>query len=130
SKAVTGVDASDFRINGASASGVSGSGSNYTFTFTQPAYGNVAITWLASPGIVDAANGQNIFDPTRAGSTWQYTLLDKVPPVVTAKNPPANANVTNLVMLSVTFSENVMGVDASDLVINGVPALNYGGSGS
>jgi hypothetical protein len=130
SESVANVNASDLLVNGAPATGMSGSGSTYTFTFPQPAYGNVAISWAANHGITDTEPAQNAFDPTRPGGTWQYTLIDRTPPVIIVKNPAAGANVTNLQQLTVTFSENVQGVNASDLLVNGVPALNYGGSGS
>ena len=130
SEPVIGVDAADLRINGLPAVGLSGSGSNYTFTFPQPAYGSVSISWASSHGITDTEPAHNAFDASRPGATWQYSLIDTTPPTIAAKNPPAGANVTNLVMLTVTFSEVVQGVNASDLLINGIPAVNYGGSGS
>src|SRR5262249_44613888 len=50
SKTVTGVNASDLLINGAPAAAVNGSGTNYIFTFAQPAYGAVSITWATGHG--------------------------------------------------------------------------------
>ena len=51
SEAVQGVGVGDMLLNNEQpATGVSGSGSNYTFTFSQPAYGNVFITWLSGHG--------------------------------------------------------------------------------
>ena len=130
SKSVTGVDAADLLINGIPATGRSGSGSSYTFTFPQPAYGAVTIGWVAGHGIQDTDVPPNVFDPSRAGSTWQYTLIDRTPPAIASQNPPANATVTNLTQLQVTFTESVSGVDASDLLINGMPATGVSGSGA
>ncbi len=130
SEPVSGVNAADLLVNGTAATGLSGSGSNYTFTFPQPAYGNVAISWAVNHGIRDTEPAQNAFDATRPGGTWQYTLEDHTPPVIATKTPPAGANVTNIVQLTVVFSENVQGVNAADLLVNGAPALNFGGSGS
>jgi len=127
SEAVQGVNPSDLLVNGAPATVLSGSGASYTFIFTQPAYGNVQITWAGGHGITDTEPGLNAFDPARPGNTWAYTLIDLTPPVVASKNPPANANVTNITQVSVTFSEDVLGVNASDLLINGIPATGVSG---
>src|SRR5439155_10087457 len=43
SERVQNVDASDLLINGAPATGLSGSGSNYIFTFPQPPFGEVEV---------------------------------------------------------------------------------------
>src|SRR4029450_11621226 len=47
------VDASDLLVSGTPATGVSGSGSTYTFTFTHPPYGTVTIGWASGHGIAD-----------------------------------------------------------------------------
>lgn len=127
SENVTGVNSSDLLINGAPATGLSGSGASYTFTFAQPAYGNIQITWAGAHAITDTEPAQNTFDPTRPGATWSYTLTDLTPPTVLAQSPVAGANVTNLTQLTITFSEAVLGVNASDLLINTVPATGVSG---
>lgn len=130
SKPVTGVDAADLRINGLPASTVTGGGAAYTFTFAQPAYGTVAVAWVTNHGIKDFEIPANDFDSARTGNTWAYTLVDLVPPVVASQAPPAGAQVTNLTQITVTFSEPVAGVEASDLLINGAPASSVSGSGA
>jgi hypothetical protein len=50
--------------------------------------------------------------------------LDDVPPVVAAQSPPAGSIVPELNTIQVNFSETVLNVDASDLLINDVPATN------
>ena len=45
SEAVTGVKAVDFLLNGFPATSFTGSGAKYTFTFTQPPYGPVDVSW-------------------------------------------------------------------------------------
>jgi hypothetical protein len=50
--------------------------------------------------------------------------LDETPPVVMDTTPFAGSTVGQLETITVVFSENVVGVDASDLLINGAPALN------
>jgi hypothetical protein len=127
SENVQGVNAADLLVNGAPATGISGSGASYTFTFAQPAYGNVQITWAVGHAITDTEPAQNAFDPTRPGATWSYTLTDLTPPTVATQNPVAGANVTNLTQLTVTFTEAVLGVNASDLLINNVAATGVSG---
>jgi hypothetical protein len=126
---VGGVEAGDLWVNGIPATGVSGGSSNdvYTFTFPQPAYGAVALTWTASPGIIDFDPVPKLFDGTAAAARWQYTLLNPSAPTVAGKAPPAGATVGGLTQLDVTFSEPVMGVDAQDLLINGAPATGLSG---
>ena len=130
SEPVTNVNAADLLINGVPAGGLTGTNANYNFTFPPPALGNVAVTWAVSHGITDLEIPANAFAASAAGSTWSYTLTDQMPPGVAAQNPPAGASVTNLTSLSVTFSELVTGVNAADLLINGVAATGLGGSGS
>ena len=122
SEPVTNVDAADLRINGAAATGLSGGPTVYNFTFPQPAYGPVVVTWATNHGIRDIELPPNDFDSARVGNSWSYTLSDLVAPTVLAKNPAAGAAVTNLTSLTVTFSEPVLGVNASDLLLNDVPA--------
>jgi hypothetical protein len=75
SEPVTGVNASDLRINNIPATGVLGGGNNYTFSFTQPATGLVQVAWAAGHGITDLATVPNAFAP---GSGWLYTLNPNV----------------------------------------------------
>jgi hypothetical protein len=126
-ESVVGVNASDLLINGIPANTVSGGPSTYTFSFAQPAYGNVSIGWAAGHGIADLEVPANAFDAARAGNVWGYTLVDQTPPVILSKNPPAGESVTNLTQILVTFSEAVTGLNAADLLINGAPANNISG---
>ena len=130
SEPVTGVNASDLVVNGVAATGVSGSGANYTFTFNQPEYGAVSIGWAPEHGITDLELPANAFEVTREGSTWNYTLVDQTAPSIAALNPPAGAQVTNLTQITLTFSEPVTGVNASDLQVNGAPATSVSGGPS
>jgi hypothetical protein len=129
-KPVTGVDAGDFLVNGIPASGVSGDGQTFTFTFKQPPYGTVNIGWATNHGIVDAANPENKFDATRPDANWQYKLIDLTPPAILSQQPPAGSTVTNLTQITVTFTEPVTGVDARDLLVNGMPATSVTGGGA
>ncbi len=127
------IDASDLLINGVPATGVNfqHSRSNYTFTFPQPPYGPVTVSWAVNHGILDYGWPAELpFDRTGPGATWSYTLIDKDVPVVTTRVPAAGAIVTNLTQIEVNFSETVTGVDATDLLVNDVPALSMTGSGT
>jgi hypothetical protein len=58
-----------------------------------------------------------------------HVSTDTAPPVITSVQP-APGTVTDLTQVTVTFSKNVVGVDASDLLVNGVPALTLSGEGN
>ena len=79
SEAVMNVDAGDLLVNGLPATGVSGNGATYTFTFAQPPYGPLAISWTTNHGIEDIEIPASDFDPTRPGGVWSYTHVDPVP---------------------------------------------------
>lgn len=125
-EAVAGVDASDLLINSDSATNVSGSGAGpYVFTFTQPAAGTVFVQFDADHGIAGVAASGALTAP----APWSYTLTDTIAPVVAQQTPAAGATVGALAQTEVLFSETVTGVDAADLLINGVPATAVTGSG-
>ena len=124
SEPVSGVDANDFLINGFPVNSADITSNSVTFTFAQPAYGSVQIGWAAGHAITDQATPPNAFDHTAPSANWLYTLVDVVPPVVTALFPPPGATLLNLAQIEVTFSEDVLHLDAADLLINGQPATN------
>ncbi|HYV34186.1 MAG TPA: Ig-like domain-containing protein, partial [Gemmataceae bacterium] len=128
SKPVTGVDASDLLINGIPAVSASGNGATYAFSFPQPAYGAVSISWSAGANIQDLESPPNAFDPTRANNSWSYTLVDQTPPRIASQIPTAGTLVTNLTQITVTFTEPVSGVNASDLLVNGIAASAVSGT--
>lgn len=128
SQSVTNVDAADLLVNGVPATGITGSGSNYVFSFLQPPYGVVSLAWDASHGIADP--GGRAFQALGPGAEWTYTLADVFPPVVVAQDPPAGAFVANLTQITVTFDEPVANVDAGDLLVNGHPARTVAGGGA
>jgi hypothetical protein len=124
SEPVAGVNASDLLINGLPASSMSGGNDTYTFTFPQPAYGAVNITWVGGHGIADFGVPPNAFNAAGPGATWQYSLVDNIAPTVLYQLPFAGVTVRSLNQIEVNFSEVVTGVDAADLLINGVPAAS------
>ena len=124
SEPISGLEAGDLFVNGISASSVIGGGTTYTFGFPQPAYGQVQISWAPTHGITDQALYPNAFDSTAPGATWTYQLIDQTPPSVASLFPPAGATVRSLGQVEVLFSEGVLGVQAADLLVNGVAATN------
>lgn len=130
SKPVLGVNASDLLVAGVAATGVTGSGSNYTFTFPQPPYGTVAITWATGHGIVDVFTPPAAFNTNSTGANWQYQLLDAAPPTLASVTPVPGTSVPALTNISLLFSEPVSGVNASDLRINANGATSLSGSGA
>ena len=124
SKIVTGVDAEDLSIAGNPANSVSGSGSNYVFTFTQPQSGTILVEWDFDSGITDLSG--NFFNTS---TNWTYTLADTTPPTIASTTPAAGAIVGGLTQAQVNFSEVVTGVSASALLVNGVPTTSVNGSG-
>ncbi|HEY0550222.1 MAG TPA: Ig-like domain-containing protein, partial [Verrucomicrobiae bacterium] len=121
SEAVTNVDASDLRVNGVPATGLSSTtNTTYTFSFSQPPDGAVTVTWAADDGIVDLDTVPKPFDGTATSAILHYTLINPSAPIVIAQTPLASTTITGLTSIAVTFSEAVTGVNASDLLVNGV----------
>src|SRR2546423_1499930 len=120
---VVGVEPDDLQINCDGAADVVGIGeTNFTFTFTQPPSGQVAIYWDVDHGITDQSG--NAF---QEGGSWTYSLVDSVAPDVALLSPPAAVTVSRFTQLEVTFTEPVLNVDASDLLINSQPASTVSG---
>ena len=57
-------------------------------------------------------------------AVWQPRLRDSNVPVIASVLPAAGSTVAALTQIEVLFSESVSGVDAADLLINGVAATN------
>ena len=91
----------------------------YTFQWSAVSVGNYAVYAIAT----DALN-------LRATSTVaNITIAPSTPPSVTSQSP-APGNVASLTQVAVTFTEPVTGVDAADLLVNGLPAASVTGSGA
>ena len=123
SKAVTGVDASDFSltktgsISGESVTGISGGPTVYTVTAaTGSGDGDLRLDVNASgTGIQDLAG-----NPLSGGFTsGEAYTVDKTPPTVVSSFRTGASNPTHAssVDFTVTFSESVTGVDASDFAL-------------
>ncbi|MGE3313293.1 MAG: lamin tail domain-containing protein, partial [Limisphaerales bacterium] len=130
SENVRGIRAEDFLINGVSAERVEGSGNTYTFHFPQPAFGPVEIRWGTLHQIENVANPPQRFEITAKGSVWGYELVDPLGPSLAALQPPPGSVLTAFTEALVRFDKAVAGIDASDLLRNGVPALAVSGIGA
>lgn len=91
SEPVTGVNASDLRINGQAATAVTGSEAGpYVFSFAQPGNGAVNFTWQAAPGITDG-NG-NLF----VAESWSVAKSSSVGSVVISEFLAANGGAASI----------------------------------
>jgi hypothetical protein len=104
SESVQNVNASDLLVNGIPAMQVIGGGSNYLFTFPQPPYGLVIISWAPNHGITDFdLPSPGPFNATGPGAIWGYTLVERRSPVVRVDGAVVNTSaviVTNSTILS------------------------------
>ncbi len=135
SEPVTGVESTDIGVNGELADTVAGAGAGpYVFTFPQPPAGTVTLGWNADQGIAGIGTGE--FVPA---ASWSYTLTDTIAPALGQVRtsvagqempdvrPAAGAVVGLLTTAAVTFSETVRGVNAADLLVNGMAATSVTG---
>ena len=146
SEAVTGVDASDFSlhmsgITGSSISNVSGSGSSYTVTAaTGTGDGTLRLDVVDDDSILDlAGNPLGGADPGNGDySGGQTYTVDRTPPeVVSSLRASGATNPTSALSVdfTVSFSEAVTGVDASDFNVSmtglsGASVSDISGTGS
>jgi hypothetical protein len=123
-ESVTGVDTDDFLIQGLALGNISAvpNPRTYTFSFPQPPYGRVQIGWIIANAIADVSG--NPFNATAAGSSWEYDLVDNAPPTMVTRFPAPGATVRGLQQVEISFSEEVDGIDAGDLRVNGQPATS------
>jgi hypothetical protein len=111
SERVQNVDAADLLINGVPATNVTGSISNFLFTFPQPPFGVVNVSWAGGHNITDFGFPSDLpFDEQAPGAQWQIELRDRIAPTLTARVPAAGSFLNILTNVMVTFSEPVSGV--------------------
>lgn len=127
SEAVVGVESTDLQINDQPAALVAVSNSVVTFRFSQPTSGSVSINFDPDSVIFDSAG--NLFDPMAGAAAWSYSLVDLVAPGISLVEPAENSIVSTLFSIEVLFSELVTGVDAADLLVNGVAATDVTAAG-
>jgi membrane-bound inhibitor of C-type lysozyme len=134
-RSVTGVAASDFRVTTtdsvvtSGALGVSGGGSSYTVTISGiHGNGSLQLELVDNDSIIDGygtpLGGVGPGNGSFNGQT--FTILQTFPTVLSINrtNPSSQTTSAGSVTYTVTFSESVSGVDASDfaLALNGVTA--------
>jgi len=135
SEEVSGVDASDFipvtagSISGAIVAAVNGTGNTYTVTVNIGAGdGTVRLDILDDDSIVDAMSnplgGVGIGNGNyTAGDAY---LIDKnAPVVISSQHTDPNPTTADSVNFTVTFSEAVSGVDASDFMLVTTDSLSH-----
>ena len=130
SEPVTGVRAGDFLVNGVPVQTVSGTGARYNFSFPQPSFGPVDISWGTLHTVADLNTPPQRFDGGALGSTWAYQLINLAGPTVTNVVPVPGTVLRRLGEVEISFSQPVDGVDASDLRVNGLSATNLVGVGA
>jgi hypothetical protein len=141
SEDVFGVESSDFRattsgfIIGASVTGVSGSGAVYTVTASTGAgSGTLRLDIPVTATIIDSDSHSLYYLPYTGGET--YTVDKAAPTVVSITCADPNPTGASSVRFTVTFSEDVTGVSASDFSLtttgslSGVSVTNVSGSGA
>jgi len=124
---VGGVEAADLWVNGLPCTGLTGSGTSYTFTFAQPAHGTVQVSWDPQAAIASFSTPPVAFNPTGPNARFLYELAHPTVPTVARVNPPPGSKVRQLRQVEVLFDQPVSGVEASDLRVNGQPAAGVSG---
>ena len=135
---VSGFDASDVSLAGSTVGGtlvasVSGSGSSYTVSVTGMSGTGILVASIPAGAASNAAGDASV----ASTSTDNTVTFDGIVPTVTIDQAPGQADPTNSspVLFTVTFSEPVLGFDASDVsfvgsTIGGTLTANVTGSGA
>jgi acid phosphatase type 7 len=119
--AITGVANVQFYANGVEFG--SDTTASYSAIWTAP-FGTNILTVVATDG-----NGVRGTSPPIT-VTITIPPTNVIAPTLMAQFPAAGSTITNLTNITVTFSEYVQNIDASDLLINGVPATSVNGNHS
>ena len=122
SEDVTGLQVGDLSVANGAASNLQGAGSSYTATITPAADGDVTVQVPADAARDPAGNGNE------AGDLFTITA-DVTRPTVTVGSeatPPVNATFE----VTITFSEDVTGLEAGEITVTNGAASNLQGSGS
>ena len=127
---VTGVDADDLWLNGAPALQLQGANAMWTFIFAQGDFGEATLSWNPNHGIADTARPPNPMDAATVALTHEYRIVDDMPPVLAAIQPPPGSTVRGLDRVRLFFSEPVRGLEAADLRVNGKLPVSISGVAS
>jgi len=125
SESVSGFDETDLTVVGGSISGFSGSGANYSATYTA----NDGIDTTGSV-TVDVASYTDALGNTGASGS-DTVNIDTQNPTVTVDIVDASlSDSDNSSNVTFTFTENIAGFDASDLTLVSGTIIGFSGSGS
>ena len=127
SEPMSGIDAGDLIINNYPAALVDSKDNTFTFNLEKLASGTINVWWAPEHGIGDQASPPNNFDPKI--KTWNYELLDLIAPNLSTRLP-LEGNVKKFSQAEIWFDEPVQGVEAQDLMANGLPADSVSGYGA
>jgi hypothetical protein len=124
SEAVTGVALAGFTVNNGTAGNlVAVSTTVYTVDVTPTAAGAVTIDYAANTRTDSAGNGNT-------AATQLSVTYDNVAPTATLSTTSASPTATTPIPVSLTFSEAVTGVAASDFIVGNGTAGNLGSTSS
>jgi hypothetical protein len=123
SEDIFGLSADDLIVSNGTASNFVGSGANYSFDIIPDADGVVSVA-IANGAAKDKAGNSSV-----AVSQLDFTSDRTVPTVSLSSVSASPTNVTPI-PVTVTFSESVTGLSASDFVVTNGAASNLLGSGS
>ena len=122
SQAVTGFDVSDIVVTNGIASNLAGSGAIYTFDVTPNGDGDVIVNVGSDAAIDSGGNGNTAASPLPV-------TFDTTPPTVLVSSSASDPTSSTPIPFTVTFSEDVTGFGAADvLVLNGT-ITNFAASG-
>lgn len=122
SESVTGFSVADITVGNGAASGLTGSGTTYSFTVTPAADGPVTVD-VGTNAAADGAGNGNLA-ATQLARTYAATA-----PTV-ALSTPATSPLSSAFIVTATFSESVSGFDSADLVIGNGAVSSFSGSGT
>jgi hypothetical protein len=132
SEHVTGVDASDFvlskagSISGVAVTAVSGSGATYTVAVSTGTGSGMFRLDVPASATIDDLVGNPLSDlPYTSGEI--YTVDKAVPTVLAINRLDPSPTHASSVQFAVTFSEDVVGVDASDFLLNASDSISNAG---
>jgi hypothetical protein len=120
SESVTGFTSDDVTVNG-TVNTFTGSGANYTFTVTPSGQGLVTVAIAA--GVAQDAAG----NLSTAATSLTRTFDSVNPTVVLSTTAPSSTNAA--IPVTVTFSENVTGLELSDFSVTNLTLSALSGSG-
>ncbi|MCC5876430.1 MAG: VCBS repeat-containing protein, partial [Candidatus Sumerlaeia bacterium] len=125
SELVTGLELTDFVTNGITLSNLSGADDAYTVDVELTGEDGEKSFYLPEGAVVGAAGLGSL------ESNIVSTTLDTNPPSVTISSLPEFTNQTSHTGISITFSEDVTGLELTDFeLIGGVSLSNLEGSGA